>query len=369
MSLRLFLCGDVMTGRGIDQALPNPENPNLFEPYVRDAREYVALAEKANGPISRPLSFDYIWGDALRELERAEVALRIVNLETAVTSAETPWPDKGIHYRMHPQNIGCLTAAKISACALANNHLLDWGYDGLSETLKTLRAAGIASAGAGNDSEEAMQPAVLNTPGNGRLLLFSFGLRTSGIRQDWRATGVSPGVNLLDDLSEATAARLANQMRAHQRTGDLIIASIHWGSNWGYEIPRDQITFAHRLIEGGVAIVHGHSSHHVKAIEVFKRRLILYGCGDFLTDYEGISGYEMFRGDLALMYLIELDSRNGELIVARLVPMRMRRFRLERASATDAKWLCNLLNQLGKQFSTGATLEQDNSLILKWRRE
>src|SRR6266850_307834 len=369
MSLRLFLCGDVMTGRGIDQALPHPESPNLFEQYVRDAREYVALAEKANGPISRPLSFDYIWGDALRELEHAGVDLRIVNLETAVTSAETPWPDKGIHYRMHSQNIGCLTSARISACTLANNHLLDWGYDGLSETLKTLHAAGIASAGAGNDSEEAMQPAVLNTPRNGRLLLFSFGSRTSGIPQDWSATSISPGVNLLDDLSEATAARLADQMRVRQRTGDLIIASIHWGSNWGYEIPCDQIAFAHRLIEEGIAIVHGHSSHHVKAIEVFKDRLLLYGCGDFLTDYEGISGYEMFRGDLALMYLIELDSCSGELIAARLVPMRMRRFRLERASAADARWLCNLLNQLGVQFSTGVTLEKDNSLILKWRRE
>ena len=335
--MRIFLCGDVMTGRGIDQALPHPVNPNLFELYVRDAREYVALAEKSNGPIPRPLSFDYIWGDALGELERAEV--------------------------------GCLTAAKIGACALANNHLLDWGYDGLSETLKTLHAAGIASAGAGNDSEEAMQPAVLNTPGNGRLLLFSFGSRTSGIPQDWRATSISPGVNLLDDLSEATAARLADQMRVHQRTGDLIIASIHWGTNWGYEIPCDQIAFAHRLIEEGIAIVHGHSSHHVKAIEVFKDRLLLYGCGDFLTDYEGISGYEMFRGDLALMYLIELDSCSGELIAARLVPMRMRRFRLERASAADARWLCNLLNQLGKQFSTGATLEKDNSLVLQWRRE
>ena len=367
--MRLFLCGDVMTGRGIDQALPHPVNPILYEPYVRDAREYVALAEKANGPIPRPLSFDYIWGDALRELERAEVDLRVANLETAVTSAETPWPEKGIHYRMHPQNIGCLRSAKISACALANNHLLDWGYDGLSETLKTLHAAGIARAGAGNDSEEAMQPVVLNMPGDGRLLLFSFGSRTSGIPQDWRATSISPGVNLLDDLSEATAARVADQMRVHQRTGDLIIASIHWGRNWGYEIPRDQIAFAHRLIEEGIAIVHGHSSHHVKAIEIFKERLILYGCGDFLTDYEGISGYEMFRGDLAQMYLIELDSGSGELIAARLVPMRMRRFRLERASAADAKWLCNLQNHLGKQFSTGATLEKDNSLILEWRRE
>ena len=366
MSLRLFLCGDVMTGRGIDQALPHPVNPTLYEPHVRDAREYVALAEKANGPIPRPLSVDYIWGDALRELERAEVDLRIANLETAITSAQTPWPEKGIHYRMHPQNVGCLTSAKISACALANNHVLDWGYDGLSETLKTLDAAGIAHAGAGNDAEEAMQPAVLDMAGNGRLLLFSFGSITSGIPEDWKATSISPGVNLLEDFSKANAARVADQMRAYQQPGDLIIASIHWGSNWGYEIPRDQIMFAHRLIEEGIAIVHGHSSHHLKAIEVFKGRLILYGCGDFLTDYEGISGYEMFRGDLALMYLIEIDSHNGELITARLVPMRMRRFRLEHASASDAEWLCKLLNELGAQFSTGARLEKARSLTLEW---
>ena len=118
--------------------------------------------------------------------------------------------------------------------------------------------------------------------------------------------------------------------------------------------------FAHRLIEEGIAIVHGHSSHHVKAIEVSKGRLILYGCGDFLTDYEGISGYEMFRGDLALMYLIEIDSHNGELITARLAPMRMRQFRLERASAADAEWLCKLLNELRRAIR--ATARKD------WRK-
>ncbi|PYK61483.1 MAG: poly-gamma-glutamate biosynthesis protein, partial [Verrucomicrobia bacterium] len=141
--LRLFLCGDVMTGRGIDQALPHPVNPALHEPYVRDAREYVDLAENANGPIPLPVSFDYIWGDAVQELEDSGVDLRIVNLETAITSAETHSPEKAIHYRMHPQNIDCLSAVRISGCALANNHILDWGYEGLSETLQTLDSAGI----------------------------------------------------------------------------------------------------------------------------------------------------------------------------------------------------------------------------------
>jgi len=367
--VRVFVCGDVMTGRGIDQVLPHPVDPVLYEPYLRDAREYVDLAEAANGPIERPASFHYIWGESLQELERAGVDLRIVNLETAITSAETDWPDKGIHYRMHPANVPCLSAAGVSGCALANNHVLDWGYAGLSETLRTLDAAGVGHAGAGNNTEEAGTPAVLNVPGKGRVLLFSFGSTSSGIPREWGATGVRPGVNLLDDLSEATAARIADQMRQSAsggQSGDLLVASIHWGGNWGYDIPSQQIAFAHRLIEEGVAIVHGHSSHHVKPIEVFKGRLILYGCGDFLTDYEGISGYETLRGDLALLYLVELDSRGGQLVSARLVPMQMRRFRLEHASAVDANWLCNLLNELGASFGTQTRVREDNSLLLEW---
>jgi poly-gamma-glutamate capsule biosynthesis protein CapA/YwtB (metallophosphatase superfamily) len=366
MSLRLFLCGDVMTGRGIDQALPHPVDPVLYEPYVRDAREYVELAEKANGPIPRPVSFDYVWGDVLQELEQTQIDLRIVNLETAITSEEAPWPDKGIHYRMHPLNIGCLSAARISACALANNHVLDWGYSGLSETLRSLDAVGIAHSGAGNNAEEAAAPAVLTVEGKPRVLLSSFGSTTSGIPREWSATSSRAGVNLLDDLSNATAARAADQIRHHRKPGDLLIVSIHWGSNWGYDIPPQQIAFAHRLIEEGAALVHGHSSHHVKAIEVFKGRLILYGCGDFLTDYEGISGYEDFRAGLAPIYFVELDSQTGQLESARLVPMQMRRFRVEHTSAADAHLLCDLLNELGKQFGTRARLNKDKSVMLEW---
>ncbi len=364
-TLRLFLCGDVMTGRGIDQALPHPVDPVLYEPYVRDAGEYVELAEKAHGAFQRPVTFDYIWGETVQELDRADVDLRIINLETAITSAETQWPGKGIHYRMHPLNIGCLSAARINGCALANNHVLDWGYEGLFETLRSLDAAGVAHAGAGRNAEEAAAPAVLNVPGKGRVLLFSFGSTSSGIPREWNASALRPGVNLLDDLSEAAAARISEQMRQFKRPSDLLVASIHWGGNWGYEIPREQIAFAHRLIDEGVAVVHGHSSHHVKAIEVFKGRLILYGCGDFLTDYEGISGYEEFRGDLALMYLVELHARSGDLVSARLVPMRMHRFRLEHASAADADLPCDLLNRLGTPFGTKVQLAEENSIRLK----
>ena len=78
--MTLFLCGDVMTARGIDQVLPHPGDPALHEPYLKSARAYVRLAEKAHGTIPRPVAFDYVWGDALGEWGRVRPDVRIVNL-------------------------------------------------------------------------------------------------------------------------------------------------------------------------------------------------------------------------------------------------------------------------------------------------
>jgi poly-gamma-glutamate capsule biosynthesis protein CapA/YwtB (metallophosphatase superfamily) len=160
---------------------------------------------------------------------RAGVDLRIINLETSITSSEDYWRDKQIHYRMHPRNINCITAAGVDCCCLANNHVLDWGYDGLAETLRTLDAAGIAHTGAGRDAVEAAVPAVLDVPGKGRGLVFSYGSPTSGIPREWAATAHRPGVNFLKDTSEKTARRIAGEMRGFNRPCDVIVASIHWG--------------------------------------------------------------------------------------------------------------------------------------------
>lgn len=122
-SVTLFVCGDVMSGRGIDQVLPHPGDPALHEPYMRSASGYVELAERANGPIGRRLDYATLWGDALAEWQRTRPALRIINLETAVTTSSHAW-QKEINYRMHPANLPLLTAAGIDVCVLANNHVL-----------------------------------------------------------------------------------------------------------------------------------------------------------------------------------------------------------------------------------------------------
>ena len=201
-SIYVFFCGDVMTGRGIDQILPYPGNPVLYESYVRDARDYVATAEAVNGSIPRPVDFAYIWGDALEELDRAGTDLRIVNLETSITVNEEAWLNKPVHYRMNPANVGCITAARIDCCSLANNHTLDWGYQGLAETTATLDKAGVARAGAGRNRAEAASPAILDVLDKGHVLVFGLGSITSGIPWSWCATEDRPGINLLADLSE-----------------------------------------------------------------------------------------------------------------------------------------------------------------------
>ena len=223
--IRLFLCGDVMTGRGIDQVLPHPSDPGLHEPCIRDARFYLKLAESVNGAITRPVTADYIWGDALGG--------------TAI----------------------CLPSG-------------------------TLDTAGIAHTGA------------------------------SGVPREFAATAHRPGVNFLEDISKKTARRIAREMHGFNSQRDVIVASIHWGGNWDYHIRAEEIRFVHQLIDQGIAVVHGHSSHHVKTAEIYSGRLVLYGCGDLMNDYEGISGYEEFRSDLTLLYLPAIDPRRGQLVEA-----------------------------------------------------
>lgn len=361
----LFVCGDVMTGRGIDQILAHPNTPEVHEPYVRDAREYVELAEQANGPVPRPVHPAYIWGDALEELERALPDVRIINLETSVTRRDEYWPGKGIHYRMHPDNVRCLTAARIDVCALANNHVLDYGHGGLEETLHTLRAAGIKMAGAGGSVEEACEPAVVALSDSCRIVVFSAGVETSGIPPTWAARAASPGVHLLPDLSDQTADRFLDHVRRSRRAGDIVVVSIHWGSNWGYEIPPSQVRFAHRLLDGAVDLIHGHSSHHPRAIEVYRDKLVLYGCGDFIDDYEGISGYEEFRDDLVLMYFPHLDPVTGHLMALRMTPLRIRQMRLVCASPEEAEWLRNALARASQGFGSEFDLTSDRSLMLQ----
>ena len=363
---KIFLAGDVMTGRGIDQILPHPGDPSLFEAHVTSALGYVALAENAHGAIERPAAYSRVWGDSLDALAMHNPDVKVVNLETAITDRGAPEP-KGINYRMHPANVAVLQAAGIDCCTLANNHVLDWGEPGLLDTLSTLKGAGILSTGAGRSLAEASQPAAIEIAGGGAILVFGMGVRDSGIPPHWAAGKDRAGVRLLPDLSARTAGKLASEIGARRRAGDIVIVSVHWGSNWGYAIPPSYRDFAHALIDlGACDILHGHSSHHARAIEVYRGKPILYGCGDFIDDYEGIRGYEEFRGDLSPMYLASVSDTDGTLEALTVELFQMRRFRLCRASLRDVKWFETNMNRHSQELGVCLSAERGGALRVAW---
>ena len=276
----LWLTGDVMTGRGIDQVLPHPGDPRIFESYMTSALDYVRLAERVTGPIPHPVDFAYVWGDSLAWLERQAPDLRLINLETSVTTSDDAEP-KGIQYRMHPANLPVLA----------------------------------------------------------------------------------------DPAREAVSTIAADVARGRE-SGELALVSLHWGGNWGYAIPDAHRVFAHRLIdEAGVDLVWGHSSHHALGIEVYRGRLILYGCGDLINDYEGITGHEVFRDDLALLYFPTLCAADGRLERLVMVPLQRRHFRLNRAPSDEAEWLCRMLNREGRPLGTRVRHNGHGQLVLEWQGE
>ncbi|MEU2159410.1 CapA family protein [Streptomyces sp. NPDC019396] len=367
----LFLSGDVMSGRGVDQILPHPGDPALREGYIRDARDYVALAEAVNGAIPQPVDFSWPWGDALDVLDAECPDVRVIDLESSVTTSDDFAPGKAVAYRMHPDNVPFLAALRPDVCALANNHVLDFGYRGLEETVDVLDRAGLGPAGAGRDAEAARRTVAVDVgDGRGRVLVLSCAMASAGVPSRWAAGDGRPGVDFVPDLSARSADALARRLAAVREDGDLAVVSIHWGPNWGYGVSQSQTAFARRLVDGGVDLVHGHSSHHPLPVHVYRGKLILFGCGDLVDDYEGITGYERYRDDLRLMYFPTLDPDTGRLLELRMAPMHARRMRLEHASPADRAWLSEVLSRAGRAFGTHVEPApgREEYLTLRWWR-
>lgn len=353
-----------MLGRGIDQIQAHPGDPRIHESWARSALQYVELAEQASGAIPREVAPEYVWGGLLATIRNATFDAFVVNLETAVTDRGRPWPGKGIQYRMNPANVGVLATAGVDVVTLGNNHVLDWSEPGLAHTLDTLGETGIRTVGAGKNAVRAWQPVRLQQE-TGSIVVLGVGTPGSGIPSEWAAGDTAPGVALITDFSKATVQRIRKSVEQVRKRGDLTMLSIHWGGNWGYAVSTARRRFARRLIEdAGIHVIHGHSSHHPTGIEVHDGSLILYGCGDLITDYEGIGGHKGFRGDLGGLYLASFDSdrRVTELSIA---PTRMKRFRLTRPSDPDRRWLASQLDAASRPFGTSVT-DIDDRLQVSW---
>lgn len=371
--VRVFAVGDVMLARAVDMIQPYSCDPKLYEGNGLTALDYVSLAVAKNGPIPdlSERGPEYVWGDAVRILEEKRPDVRLINLETSVTVSNVPWPRKSVHYKMHPKNVSIIKSAHIDCCVLANNHTADWGFEGLRETLSCLDEAKISFVGAGFDSAHAAKPFVSEIPGRGRVLVFAFGHPSSGVLEQWKARDDREGLNMItaENLTKAVPEIKEQIARYKTKNNDTVIFSIHWGGNWGYDLEQYQQSFAHALIkEAGVDVVYGHSSHHFKGVEVFNNKLIIYGCGDFINDYEGIGGQESYRGDLSLMYFVDVDPSNGNLVNLEMVPTIIKTLRVNECTReNDVKWVHNTMQRECKKL--GCDVKRDgNRLVLLFSR-
>ncbi len=351
-----------MTGRGVDQILAHPVDPAIYEQWAKSATDYVVLAERRNGPIPFPVDPGYVWGDVLRFVTEREAATLVINLETAVTDRGEPWPSKGIHYRMSPRNLDCLTAAGVDICCLANNHTLDWSYEGLDQTLASLTDAGLAKSGAGEDRVDAWKPGTVSLV-ESDVSVLSLGMTSSGIPAEWAALVDKPGVATIGSNVDSSV-ELVGASWSRPDSG-MFIVSIHWGPNWGYEIPDLHRRLARRLIDDArVDVVYGHSSHHPIGIEIYRGKPILYGCGDLINDYEGIRGHEEFRPDLRVVYLLDFDPNSGNVEELELAAFISRRLSLESAPREEVRWLAERLADQSRELGTRFEHTADGRLLV-----
>ncbi len=311
----------------------------------------VMLGRNMNLAIQR-YGASYPWGDVLDITKQAD--LRLINLECCITSHTiTTTVPKVFHFRCEPENIEVLKTASIDFVSLANNHSLDFGEEGLLETIELLDHNGISHAGAGKDIVEASRPVFLQKGGM-RLGVVSF----TDNEPEWKATENSPGINYIPIILEETCLSKVEKVLRMARDGsDFVIASFHWGPNMVRYPSRDFMDFAHAVLDLGCDLFWGHSAHLFQPIEVYREKLILYDTGDFIDDY---AVHPTEYNNESFLFLVDID--NGKATSLRLVPTVINHCQVKLARGKDAQRVCDKMQQISKDFF-GTMLELKNDTL------
>ncbi len=229
-----------------------------------------------------------------------EADLKMVNLETPVSSFASPDPKKPYVFNAKPEELNLLTRLDVDLVFLANNHSMDYGKEGLYETVKNLRSKGILHVGAGENAEEAYKPRFVN-------------FRTNTIRiasasaigeQRLYATQTSPG---------AASYSVPRLSKIPVDSKDFNILSLHWGVEYNPEPTKDQIAGAHKLISSGFQVVVGHHPHIPQGIEKYNDGLIVYSLGNFIFG----SKNQYLNHNIAIMLYVQ----DNKLTLCEIIPI------------------------------------------------
>jgi poly-gamma-glutamate synthesis protein (capsule biosynthesis protein) len=279
---------------------------------------------------------DSLVDPAIAEITRA-ADLFVLNLECCISERGEPVPDKVFTFRAPPAAIETLLHLGVDCVTLANNHALDYGLDAFLDTLAYLREAGIAYAGAGQDIEQARQPAVVRGQ---PIVAFADHEPAFAAGQD------RPGVAFADLAQGAPAWLRANAAGA--------LVCPHWGPNMEPSPVPHVRAAAGELREAGAKLVAGTSAHVFQGVE----GNVLYDLGDFLDDY---ARHAELRNDLGLLFLVELESDGPRRIEA--VPLKLDYAFTGLARGDEEEWIRQRFRTACAELGT-EVLDDDGRLVI-----
>lgn len=314
----LALAGDTMLGRGVAEHLT-----------------------------SRPVRT--LFGEELLEVLAATDGM-LLNLECCLSEHGEPWPGRVFHFRGPSSAVDALTLLGVRGVTLANNHALDFGPQALLDTLRALKDADIAVAGAGENLQAARTPMTI-TIGHLTVTVVSF----TDHPAEYAAKDDHPGVayaDIHDAVPDWLTARVRDLSAAHTP----VLVAPHWGPN----MTQQPLSYVRRaasdLLVAGATLIAGHSAHVFHGID----GRVLFDLGDFLDDY---AVHRVLRNDLGLLWLLTLDDA-GLPRTVEAVPLRLTFCRTTLASGEDALWIRRRFRQACRAFGTDVT-EEDGRLLVR----
>ncbi len=199
--------------------------------------------------------------------------------------------------------------AGIDVVALATNHIMDWGAEGLSDTLAQFRERGVETVGAGMTLDEAARAVVIERAG----LRVGFAAFTP--EQRWTAGPDSPGAAPL-------RFELVKKALDGMADADVRIISLHWGLEMSsYPTPEDR-QLARRIAGTGADLILGHHPHVIQGVERFGRTHVVYSMGNFIFDINaGRVEHGFDPDDLRSGYMVEAELGASGVAELRTVPV------------------------------------------------
>ena len=263
-------------------------------------------------------------------LKTADVAM--VNLECPVTTRGKKIP-KPYNFRMNPRFLAALNGAGIDIVNIANNHIYDFGPEGLFDTISYLDSVGIRHVGAGRNRAEAHCPVVLNLNGIKVGFLGYYGGGEAPAASDLRPGVARRDIGLI--TSDIASLRYKDSV-------DYIVVNLHWGTEKETYPDGSQRDLAHRIIDSGADAVIGHHPHVLQGIELYKSGVIAYSLGNFIFGGNGRSTYDTGLFEIRLL---------GKSKEYSFIPIRIEGWKAARLAGSEGEIVEQRVRKLSSGFA------------------